>query len=84
MCAAGGLALAMLAAAIAPFPSRASPPQGDPPRMSCAGAVYEVLGESLLDRHAGGDAIRLGDRTVAVRSGCEEAPMRYDEVDGRL
>jgi hypothetical protein len=48
--------------------------------MACATAVYEVLGEALLDRRSGGDAIRLGEDTVAVRSGCEDAPVRLDET----
>lgn len=48
--------------------------------MACAGAIYEVLGETLLDPHSAGDAIRLGDGTAAVRSGCEAGPMRLDET----
>ena len=69
-----GVSLLVLAGALA------LPPDGRAAKTACAGAVYEVLGEALLDRRSGGDAIRLGAGTVAVRSGCEDAPIRLDET----
>jgi hypothetical protein len=55
----------------------ASPVEPRAAKVACEGAVYEVLGESLLDGRAG-DAIRLGAESVAVRSGCEDVAMRLD------
>jgi hypothetical protein len=46
--------------------------------MPCAGVSYAVVGPSLLSEWIGADAIRLGADTAAIRSGCEEAPVRVD------
>jgi hypothetical protein len=46
--------------------------------MPCAGISYAVVGPALLSERIGADAIRLGADTAAIRSGCEEAPVRVD------
>lgn len=45
----------------------AEPPFGD--------AVFVVEGPALLSDRLGADAIRVGAGTVAIRSGCEAAPV---------
>src|SRR5262245_4856059 len=56
----------------------AAAPSGGAVTMPCAGRAYAVVGPALLSEWIGADAIRLGPDTAAIRSGCEEAPVRVD------
>lgn len=53
--------------------ARGAAEPGEP--RSCAGTVFTVAGPALLSDRLGEDAIRLEEATVAIRSGCDEAPV---------
>ena len=61
-----------LAAALLLLASGTAKP-GEP--RSCAGTVFAVTGPALLSDRFGEDAIRFGEGTVAIRSGCDETPV---------